>query len=146
MESSRYQVEKEPSLSSLLPQQKLPKLKGKVFNKKIDAVWKTNLPLVGEIRIAAEVQASGGIPDLLYRLKIVAPHCHYLIIVSDELQIREIRDSIAAHGDEKAFGDKIIYLTFEELTEIRTQATNISSKLRPSFTDDDDDDNEDEVE
>lgn len=128
-----YQVEKEPSLLSLMPKQKLSLLKAKVFNKKIDAVWKTNLPLVGEIRIAAEVQASGGIPDLLSRLKIVAPHCHYMIIVSDETQIIEIRDFIAAQGDEKVFGDKVIYLTFEELTEIRTQATNISSKLRPSF-------------
>jgi hypothetical protein len=130
-----YQVEKEPSLLDLMPKQKLSLLKAKVFNKKIDAVWKTNLPLVGEIRIAAEVQASGGIPDLLSRLKIVAPHCHYMIIVSDEAQIIEIRDFIVAQGEEKVFGDKVIYLTFEELTEIRTQATNISSKLRPSFGD-----------
>jgi hypothetical protein len=132
-----YQVEKEPSLLTLMPKQKLPILKAKVFNKKVDAVWKTNLPLVGEIRIAAEVQASGGIPDLLSRLKIVAPQCHYMIIVSDEAQILEIRDFIIAQGEEKVFGDKVIYLTFEELTEIRTQATNISSKLRPSFGDED---------
>jgi hypothetical protein len=130
-----YQVEKEPSLLNLMPRQKQSGLKAKGFNKKIDAVWKTNLPLVGEIRIAAEVQASGGIPDLLSRVKIVAPHCHYIIIVSDEAQIIEIRDFIIAQGEEKMFGDKVIYLTFEELTEIRTQATNISSKLRPSFGD-----------
>lgn len=58
-----------------------------------------------------------------------------MIIVSDENQIREVQDFIVAQGEEKVFGDKIIYLTFEELTEIRTQATNISSKLRPSFGD-----------
>lgn len=56
-----------------------------------------------------------------------------MIIVSDEDQIREVQDFIVAQGDEKVFGDKIIFLTFEELTEIRSQATNISSKLRPSF-------------
>jgi hypothetical protein len=128
-----YQVEKEPSLLNLMPKQKASSLKAKVFNKKIDAVWRTSLPLVGEIRIAAEVQASGGIPDLLSRLKIVAPHCHYMVVVSDENQIMEIRDFIVAQGDEKALGDKVIYLTFEELTEIRTQATHISSKLRPTF-------------
>ena len=128
-----YQVKKEPSLKELMPKPKAVTLKGKVFNKHLDAVWTTNLPLVGEIRIAAEVQAKGSIPDLLSRLKIVAPYCHYMVVVSDEHQIEEIRDFIVAQGDEKVFGGKMIYLTFDDVAKIRTQATSISSKLRPTF-------------
>ncbi len=128
-----YQTAKEPKLSDLMPSQKVAMLTARVFNKHLDAIWKTNLPIVGEIRIAGEVQVKGSIPDLLTRLKIVAPYCHYMIIVSDENQIREIQEFIVAAGDEKVFADKMIYLLFDELTLVRTQVTNISSKLRPAF-------------
>ena len=57
-----------------------------------------------------------------------------MIVVSDEKQIEQVDEYIKVQGDEKTFSDKIIYLTFEELTEIRGQVSNISSKLKPSYT------------
>lgn len=130
-----YQTVPAPALMDLLPPGKVPLVQGKVFNKRLDGLWKTNLPLVGQIRIAIEVQSKGSIPDLLARLKIVAPYCHYMIVVSDGRQIKDIGEFISATGEEKIFLDRMIFLTFEELSVIRTQVTNVSSKLRPSFGD-----------
>ncbi len=130
-----YQTVREPALLDLLPSGKSALVKGRVFNKHLDGLWKTSLPIIGEIKIAIEVQSKGSVPDLLSRFKIVAPYCHYMIVVSDNRQIEEINEFIIAQGDEKIFLDKMIFLTFGELSEIRTQVTNVSSKLRPSFGD-----------
>lgn len=128
-----YQIQKFPKLRDFLPKEKLIEPRSKIYNKELDGIWKTNLPIVGEIKIPIEVQEKGSIPDLLSRLRIVAPFSHFMIIVSDENQIKEISEFIKATGEEKIFSDKIIYLTFRELTEIRSQVINIGKKLKPSF-------------
>jgi len=129
-----YQIHSNPKLRDLLPKEKATSIKEKVYNKELDGLWKTNLPIVGEIRIPIEVQSHGSITDLLFRLKAITPFSHFMIIVSDEKQIGQIDEYIRVQGDEKTFSDKIIYLTFEELTEIRGQVSNISSKLKPSYS------------
>lgn len=127
-----YQIQPHPGLRDLLPKEKQLEMKSEVYNKELDGLWKTNLPLIGEIRIPIEVQSKGSITDLLSRLKIIASHSHFMIIVSDRRQINRINEFIEAQGEEKIFADKIIYLTFEELSKIRSQVNNISSKLRPT--------------
>jgi len=128
-----YQIQAQPKLRDLLPKEKATNIKEKVYDKELDGLWKTNLPIVGEIRIPIEVQSHGSITDLLFRLKAIAPFSHFMIVVSDEKQIEQIDEYIKVQGDEKTFSDKIIYITFEELTEIRGQVSNISSKLKPSY-------------
>lgn len=129
-----YQVQPCPKLLDLMPREKASGIKEKVYDKELDGLWKTNLPIVGEIRIPIEVQSQGSITDLLFRLKAITPFSHFMIVVSDEKQIEQIDEYIKVQGDEKTFSDKIIYLTFEELTEIRGQVSNISSKLKPSYS------------
>jgi len=128
-----YQIQAHPKLRDLLPKEKATNIKERVYDKELDGLWKTNLPIVGEIRIPIEVQSHGSITDLLFRLKAIAPFSHFMIVVSDEKQIEQIDEYIKVQGDEKTFSDKIIYITFEELTEIRGQVSNISSKLKPSY-------------
>lgn len=128
-----YQTQPHPKLRDLLPKEKQRGTRAQVYNKELDGLWKTNLPLVGEIQIPIEIQSQGFITDLLSRLKIIAPYSHFMIIVSDEKQIGDINEYIKAQGEEKIFSDKIVYLTFEDLTKIRSQVSNISSKLKPSY-------------
>lgn len=129
-----YQIQPHPKLRDLLPKEKATNIKEKVYNKELDGLWKTNLPIVGEIRIPIEIQSQGSITELLFRLKAIAPFSHFMIIVSDEKQIEQIDEYIKVQGDEKIFSDKIIFLTFQDLTEIRGQVSNISSKLKPSYS------------
>lgn len=56
-----------------------------------------------------------------------------MIVASDETQIAEIDEYIKAQGEKKIFTDKIIFLTFEEVTDIRSHVTGISSKLKPAY-------------
>lgn len=129
-----YMIQEHPKLRDLMPREQSLTAKGRVFNKELDGLWKTNLPLVGEIRIPIEVQVGGSVTDLLFRLDIVAPHSHYMIIVSDEHQITEIDECITAQGKQKELANKIIYITFSELTEISSNVSFISSKLKPTIT------------
>lgn len=132
-----YQARRDPTLRDMLPAGRQPSVTGAVYNKKLDVLWKTNLPLVGEIRIPIEVQAKGSITDLLSRLKIVAPYSHYMIVASDEKQINQVDEYIKAQGEEKIFKDKIIFLTFDEVSDIRSHVTGISSKLKPAYGEED---------
>ena len=128
-----YQIQPHPKLRDLLPKEKQRETGVRVYNKELDGLWKTNLPLVGEIQIPIEIQSQGSITDLLSRLKIIAPYSHFMIIVSDEKQIGDINEYIKAQGEEKIFSDRTVYLTFEDLTKIRSQVSNVSSKLKPSY-------------
>lgn len=128
-----YRIQPHPKLRDLLPKEKQRETGVWVYNKELDGLWKTNLPLVGEIQIPIEIQSQGSITDLLSRLKIIAPYSHFMIIVSDEKQIGDINEYIKAQGEEKIFSDRTVYLTFEDLTKIRSQVSNISSKLKPSY-------------
>lgn len=126
-----YQIQPCPTLKDLFPREKKVSVKDPIYNKILYGLWKTNLPLIGEIRIPIEVQVSGSITDLLSRLKIIAPYTHFIIIVSDDKQINRINQYIKAQGEEKIFSDKIIFLNFKTLSEIRSHVSNISSRLNP---------------
>lgn len=139
-----YLSQPHPKLRHVLPRERQPLLKRGVYDKELDALWTTNLPLVGEIRIPVEVQVKGGITDLLFRLKTIAPYAHFMIVISDRQQIEEIDEHIEAQGETKTFVDKIIYLTFEEVSAIRSQVSNISSKLKPSYVEQDGEESLDE--
>ena len=129
-----YDVQARPKLRDLLPREKKAlNLDNRVYNKELDGFWKTNLPIVGEIKIPIEVQSHGNVPDLLMRLKVIAPYSHFMIIVSDKKQIEEIEQFISAQGEEKIFTDKVIYLTFDELSQIKSQVSYVSSKLKPAY-------------
>ena len=90
------------------------------------------LPFRPPSAVAIEVQDRGNIPDLVARLKVIAPFCHYLIIISDEQQIQKMREFIAATGDEKAFKAKTVWMTPKQLNEVRQQVSHLSSVLTPS--------------
>ena len=127
-----YRTRRTPTLRDLLPRSEQQNATARVYNKQIDACWTAELPLLGEIRVAIEVQDKGGIPDLVSRLKVVAPFCHYLIIISDEKQIAEIQEHVAATGDEKAFKAKTVWMTPEQLQKVRQEVNHLSSVLTPS--------------
>jgi predicted transcriptional regulator len=129
-----YQVQPHPKLRDLFPREKRVTITESIYDKELDGIWKTNLPLIGEIRIPIEVQYKGSVTDLLSRLKIIAPYSHFMIVVSDNSQIDRINDYIRAQGEEKIFTDKIIFLNFKTLSEMRSHVSNISSRLRPSYT------------
>jgi hypothetical protein len=127
-----YRTRPTPALRDLLPRAEQQNATARVYNKQIDACWTAELPLLGEIRVAIEVQDKGGIPDLVSRLKVVAPFCHYLIIISDEKQIAEIQEHVAATGDEKTFKAKTVWMTPEQLQRVRQEVNHLSSVLTPS--------------
>jgi hypothetical protein len=127
-----YRTARTPALRELLPKVEQANARASVYSKQIDACWRAELPLLGEIRVAIEVQDKGSIPDLVSRLKVIAPFCHYLIVVSDEGQIRATKEFITATGDEKAFAAKTVWMTPDQLREVRQEVSHLSSTLTPS--------------
>lgn len=127
-----YRTVRTPKLRDLLPKIEQANARASVYSKQIDACWSAELPLLGEIRVAIEVQDKGSVSDLVSRLKVIAPFCHFLIIISDEDQIRTMQEFINATGDEKAFKAKTIWMTPDQLSEVRQEVGHLSSVLSPS--------------
>ena len=132
-----YRTARTPKLRDLLPQAEKQNAQASVYDKKIDGSWTAELPMLGEIRVAIEVQDRGNIPDLVSRMKVIAPFCHYLIIISDEKQIADMQEFIAATGDEKSFKAKTVWVTPGQLHEVRQEVSHLSSVLTPAEQEDD---------
>lgn len=127
-----YRTSRTPCLRDLLPKAEKANARTSVYGKKIDACWTAELPLLGEIRVAIEVQDKGSIPDLVTRMKVIAPFCHFLIIISDEGQIQSIQEFITATGLDKDFKAKTVWMTAEQLAEVHQEVSHLSSILTPS--------------
>lgn len=127
-----YRTSRTPCLRDLLPKAEKVNARTSVYGKKIDACWTAELPLLGEIRVAIEVQDKGSISDLVTRMKVIAPFCHFLIIISDERQIQSIQEFITATGLDKDFKAKTVWMTAEQLAEVHQEVSHLSSILTPS--------------
>jgi hypothetical protein len=126
-----YAAEPTPALRTLLPKA-LQASAGAAYNRQIDAYWLAKLPLLGEVKVGIEVQDKGNTTDLVARLGLVAPFCHFLIVVSSEDQIRALQAYIVDNYHEKDFKGKTIWMTFDQLTDMRREVAHLSAILSPS--------------